>query len=195
MLIVYKIFNLTKKFNEIIFNEKKNIIPVNNFHESFKKLKKMNLEQSIQHLDDSIMKKSMIRTRSNILRDDMSMISSASVYGSTTSVVIKEKTDQLYSHFLSIIQSTNNEFEIFDTVDHLRQVLENTIEDMSSSGKKLNWIRHEMDTWSLINCLYKDRLITQKEEMEQDDLPLVNSEKFIVEHLYTSELFIYFLKS
>jgi nuclear pore complex protein Nup107 len=65
---------------------------------------------------------------------------------------------------------------------------------MESEGRKKkflganNWIRTEMNTWSLIHCLYKDRLITQKEEMEQDDLPLVNSEKLVVEHLYLSKL-------
>jgi hypothetical protein len=154
----------------------------------------MNLEQTITQLDDSYMKKSLIRTRQNVLRDDLSMISSASVYGSTAqSVLIKEKTDLLYSHFLAVIQSSSNELEIFDTVQHLRQVLENTIEDMEMGGKKLlganNWLRQEMNIWSLIHCIYKDRLVTQKEEMEQDDLPLVNSEKLIVEHLYLSKKF------
>ena len=154
----------------------------------------MSLEQSITQLDDSFMKKNLIRSRQNILRDDLS-VSSASIYGSTTqSVLFKEKTDLLYGHFLAVIQSSTNELEIFDTIQHLRQVLENTIDDMQVGGKKAfgpnNWIRQEMNTWSLIHCLYKDRLITQKEEMEQDDLPLVNSEKLIVEHLYLSKLFL-----
>lgn len=158
----------------------------------------MNLEQTITQLDDSYMKKSLIRTRQNVLRDDTSMASSVSIYGSQTqSVLIKEKTDLLYSHFLAVIQSSSNEMEIFDTVLHLRQVLENTLEEMQAGGKKLlsgaNWIRQEMNTWSLIHCLYKDRLITQKEEMETDDLPLVNSEKLIVEHLYISKYFNAFL--
>lgn len=153
----------------------------------------MNLEQSIQQLDESYIKKSLIRSRMHNLRDDVSVISGTSAYEShQMSVLLNEKTDQLYSHFLSIIQSSSNEMEIFETVYHLRQALENTIEEMESEGKRKiigtnNWIRLEMNTWSLIYCLFKDRLITQKEEMEQDDLPLVNSEKMVVEHLYMSK--------
>lgn len=167
----------------------------------------MDLERSLQQLDDSLVKKSLIRNRQRGLRDETmdfelskrrfdesSLITSASVYGSQTnlSVIVKQKTDHLYQHFLSVIQARSNEMEIFETVYDLRQVLENTIDEMESSKNvKVSsdtWIRQEMNTWSLIHCLYKDRLITQKEEMETDDLPLVNSEKVIVEHLYSSEL-------
>lgn len=167
----------------------------------------MDLEGSIQHLNDSIMKQSLIRTRQHNLRDESmgnfdfsrrkfdesSLMTSASVYGSQTnlSVIVKQKTDHLYQHFLSAIQSRSNELEIFETVFDLRQVLENTIAEMESSKNMKvgsdSWIRQEMNTWSLIHCLYKDRLITQKEDIETDDLPLVNSEKIIVEHLYLSE--------
>lgn len=159
----------------------------------------MDLERSIQLLDDSVNKKSLIRPRQRQLRNETmdfesSLMTSASVYGSQTniSVIAKQKTDHLYQHFLTVIQSRSNEMEIFETVFDLRQVLESTIEEMESSKNiKVgcdSWIRQEMNTWSLIHCLYKDRLITQKEEMEMDDLPLVNSEKVIVEHLYLSEL-------
>jgi hypothetical protein len=158
----------------------------------------MDLERSIQLLDDSIAKKSLIRPRQRQLRDETmdfesSLMTSASIYGSQTnvSVIAKQKTDHLYQHFLTVIQSRSNEMEIFETVFDLRQVLESTIEEMESSKNikvgSDSWIRQEMNTWSLIHCLYKDRLITQKEEMETDDLPLVNSEKVIVEHLYLSE--------
>lgn len=166
----------------------------------------MDLERSIQQLEDSITKKSLIRTRQRNLRDETmdfefsrrrfdesSLMTSASVYGSQTnlSVIVKQKTDHLYQHFLSVIQSRSNEMEIFETVFDLRQVLENTIEEMESSKNVKvgsdSWIRKEMNTWSLIHCLYKDRLITQKDEMETDDLPLANSEKVIVEHLYQSK--------
>lgn len=166
----------------------------------------MDLERSIQQLDDSITKKHLIRPRQHNLReetmdfefskrfDESSLLTSASVYGSQTnvSVIAKQKTDHLYQHFLTVIQSRSNEMEIFETVFDLRQVLENTVEEMESSKNikvgSDSWIRQEMNTWSLIHCLYKDRLITQKEEMETDDLPLVNSEKIIVEHLYLSKL-------
>jgi secreted Zn-dependent insulinase-like peptidase len=154
----------------------------------------MNLDQSVRQLDDSLSKRSLIRSRHHILQDDVSIISTTSAYGSQTCVLLKEKTDNLYSHFLSVIQSSSNDMEIFDTVYHLRQILENTLDEMEAAGKKFlasnNWIRQEMNIWSLIHCLYKDRLITQKEEMEQDDLPLVNSEKLVVEHLYASEFYL-----
>ena len=154
----------------------------------------MSLERSFQQLDDSIIKKGFLRSRIQNLRDDVSVISSVSNFGSQqTSILMKEKTDQLYSHFLSVIQTSSNELEVFDTIFQLRQVLVNTIEGMENEGakKKLlsanNWIRQEMNTWGLIHCLYKDRLITQKEEMDVDDLPLVNSEKLVIEHLYSSK--------
>jgi Nuclear pore protein 84 / 107 len=170
------------------------------------KLQKMDLERSLQQLNDSIAKKNLIRPRTRNLRDETmdfessrrrfdesSLMTSASVYGSQTnlSVIVKQKTDHLYHHFLSVIQSRSNEMEIFETVYELQHVLETTIDEMQSSkGMKVGsdaWIRQEMNTWNLIHCLYKDRLITQKEEMETDDLPLVNSEKIIVEHLYLSK--------
>ncbi|KAG5673126.1 hypothetical protein PVAND_003200 [Polypedilum vanderplanki] len=146
------------------------------------------MEQSFSQFEDSLAKKSLLRSRGNVFRDDASIISNTtSILGSgQTSVLIKEKTDQLYTHFLAIIQSSTD--DIFETVQNLWQVLQNTVDEMQTGAKKQigvnNWIRQEMNTWSLIHCLYKDRLITQREEMEQDDLPLVNSEKLIVENLY-----------
>lgn len=79
-------------------------------------------------------------------------------------LIVKQNTDHLYQH-LSAIQSRRIELEIFKTVFDLRQVLESTIAEMKSSknmnvGRNL-WIRKEMNTWSLIHCLYKHRLITQ----------------------------------
>ena len=166
----------------------------------------MDLDHSIQAIDESFARKNLIRTRQRNLQDntmdfensrrqfdETSLMTSASIFGSKTnlSVIVKQKTDHLYQHFLSVIQSRSNEMEVFETVYDLRQVLETTIDEMESSRNikvaSDSWIRQEMNTWSLIHCLHKDRLITQKEEMETDDLPLVNSEKVIVEHLYLSK--------
>lgn len=166
----------------------------------------MDLERSIQLLEGSATQRGLFRPHHRSMReetmdfetsrrrfDEQSLMTSASVYGSQTnlSVIVKQKTDHLYQHFLSVIQSRSNEMEIFETVFDLRQVLENTIAEMESSKNITvgsdTWIRQEMNTWSLIHCLYKDRLITQKEDMETEDLPLVNSEKVIVEHLYLSK--------
>lgn len=166
----------------------------------------MDLERSVQQLDGSNVKRSLLRPRQRNLRDETmdfeftkrrfdesSLMTSASQYGSQTnvSIIVKQKTDHLYQHFLSVIQSRSNEVEIFETVSDLRQVLENTIGEMENSKNMKvgadSWLRQEMNTWSLIQCLYKDRLITQKEEMQTDCLPLQNSEKVIVEHLYDSK--------
>lgn len=133
---------------------------------------------------------------SNIVNN--SMFTSNSVYsGSQTniSVVVKQKTDHLYTQFLEVIQSRHNELEVFETLQDLIVTIQNTIESMENpENNKRNikldsdsWLRQEQNTWQLLYCLYKDRLITQKEEMESDDLPLMNSEKNIVEHLYLSK--------
>lgn len=165
----------------------------------------MDLERSIRQLDDTYENRHLIRNYARQARDEImdfeysrrqfdqeSLLTSASVYGSATnvSVIVKQKTDHLYQHFLSVIQARSNEMEIFDTVFDLGRVLESTIDDMEHE-KNLkvphnSWIRQEMNTWSLIHCLYKDRVILQNEEMETD-LSIMNSEKAIVEHLYTSE--------
>lgn len=125
--------------------------------------------------------------------DQESLFTSASVYGGShtnVSVIVKQKTDHLYQHFLSVIQARSNEMEIFDTVFDLGRVLEQTIGDMEHE-KNLkvpnnSWIRQEMNTWSLIHCIYKDRAIVQAEDMDTE-LPLVSSEKIIIENLYASE--------
>lgn len=165
----------------------------------------MDLERSIRQLDDAFENRHLIRNYARQGRDETmdfdysrrqfdqeSLLTSASVYGSHTnvSVIVKQKTDHLYQHFLSVIQARSNEMEIFDTVFDLGRVLEQTIDDMEHE-KNLkvpnnSWIRQEMNTWSLIHCLYKDRVMLQNEEMETDS-SLVSSEKVIVEHLYTSE--------
>jgi nuclear pore complex protein Nup107 len=114
-----------------------------------------------------------------------------SVYsGSQTnlSVINKQKTDSLYTQFLEIIISRTNDSEIFETVQDLIQTLSNTIENMESNDRKghlkNHWLKEEEITWKLLYCLYKDRLITQKEPVEIDNFQLARSEKTIVEHLY-----------
>lgn len=148
----------------------------------------MNLEQSIVHLDESLVRKSFLRTRPHISRDDNSLDS----YSSDKNKILAEKMDLLYESYLYVLQSSSsNQMDIFDTVLNLKKVLENLTEEMEVGGTKTivcGWIRHEINIWKLIYALYKDRLFTQKENMDQDDLPpLVTSEKLIVEHLYLSK--------
>lgn len=116
---------------------------------------------------------------------------------SNISTIGRQKTDLLYTQFLEVIQSKTNDSEIFETVQDLILTLTNTIEEMETSNKKVmrnHWLREEENTWKLLFCLYKDRLIAQKENLEIEDLPLVNSEKTIVEHLYLSEYYLIFRK-
>lgn len=108
---------------------------------------------------------------------------------------IKQKTDRLYEHFLDIAQSRTNDTEIFDTVQDMIQTCTETFEDILRSGGRLNekqfvtgfgWLNEERNTWKLLHCLYKDRLLNQNamEEGIEDDFLLYSSEKEIIEKLY-----------
>lgn len=107
----------------------------------------------------------------------------------------KELTEHLYGHFLEVLQSRSDDSEVFDTVQDLIQTCSDTVTELATHRRKVNadagapapdnlWLIHERNTWRLLYCLYKDRLIVQKESNDFDDLPLVGSEKVIVEHLY-----------
>lgn len=104
---------------------------------------------------------------------------------------------QLYSNFLEVLQSRTDDSEVFDTVQDLIQTCSDTIDELSKQKRHKNivgsldndhitWLTHERNTWRLLYCLFKDRLIVQKESNDFDDLPMVGSEKVIVEHLYTN---------
>lgn len=108
----------------------------------------------------------------------------------------KQKTDQLYSQFLEVLQSRSNDIEVFETVQDLIQTCTDTIDNLIDNGKRLNdkyklgedmWLLHERNTWRLLYCLYKDRLMNQKELMDSDELAIIGSEKQIVEQLYSSK--------
>jgi nuclear pore complex protein Nup107 len=125
-----------------------------------------------------------------------SNLSTASTGGGTSTSVFttRNKTDQLFTQFLEILQSRTNDSEIFETVQDIIQVLTDLTEDVSKEDIKRrekyasdteDWVRSEKNTWKLLYCLYKDRLIAQKDGgLEMDELPLINSEKNIVERLY-----------
>lgn len=109
----------------------------------------------------------------------------------------RDLTGQLYSNFLEVLQSRTDDSEVFDTVQDLIQTCSDTIDELSkhkrhhNAGSSLDsdhiiWLIHERNTWRLLYCLFKDRLIVQKESNDFDDLPMVGSEKVIVEHLYTN---------
>lgn len=108
----------------------------------------------------------------------------------------QQKTEQLFSHFLEILQSRTNDSEIFDTVKDLIQICTDTLSEITKplNGRNIRdlketdheWLMKERDTWRLLYALYKDRLIVQKDASDYDDLPLLGSEKEIVEHLYAN---------
>lgn len=108
----------------------------------------------------------------------------------------KSKTDQLFFQFVEVLQSRTNDSEVFETVQDLIQTCSDMIDELFDSGRRVNdkfkleedaWLNQERNTWRLLYCLYKDRLGNQRDGMDLDDLPLMRSEKQIVEHLYTSK--------
>lgn len=115
---------------------------------------------------------------------------------SSSIVQIKSRTekltDQLYEQFLEVLQTRNNDAEIFDTVSELTQVVVDTITDIQNQMKgnkrpiEIGWLFQEKNTWQLLFALYKDRIMVQKEEIDLDVIPFGKSEKIIVERLYTN---------
>lgn len=108
--------------------------------------------------------------------------------------VFKEKTDSLYIHFLEVLQSRSNDAEIFDTVQDLIHTCTSVLdklqkeEQRSSVKGKHYWLLQEEKTWKLLYALYKDRVLTQQDNMDADDAPPLNaSEKEVVSILYSSE--------
>ncbi|XP_058460940.1 nuclear pore complex protein Nup107 [Malaya genurostris] len=112
---------------------------------------------------------------------------------------VRSRTDALFGQFLEVLQRRTSEAEVFETVQDLIETLEETlagIEKVTTQAAGIgrerkilaeeSWLNVERDTWKLLFALYKDRLLVQKEDMEMDDLPLVNSERAIVEHLYAA---------
>lgn len=108
---------------------------------------------------------------------------------------IKEKTDRLYENFLEIAQTRTNDTEIFESIQNMIQTCTDTIDDLLRKGGVLSeknifsgfgWLNQERNTWKLLYCLYKDRLLTHQlmDEGNEDDFSLYASEKEIIEKLY-----------
>lgn len=123
---------------------------------------------------------------------------------------VEQKTGQLYGDFLTILQSRTNDSEVFETVQDIIQICTDTIDEVSKhylnekqTIPNFIWLLHERNTWRLLYCLYKDRLLVQKQQQQRsgdnggddedmidgadNDLVTLNgSEKSIVEQLYTN---------
>lgn len=107
--------------------------------------------------------------------------------------IVKRKTDSLHEYFLEIAQSRANETEVFDTVHNMIQACSDIFDDILRNGgatgdKQLfEWLHQERNTWKLLYCLYKDRLLNQSHDMDDiadDEFFLYASEKEIIERLY-----------
>ncbi|XP_055525910.1 nuclear pore complex protein Nup107 [Wyeomyia smithii] len=127
-----------------------------------------------------------------------SRLSFAGSQFSVNGVNVRSKTDALFGQFLEVLQRRTSESEVFETVDDLIETLDEALNEIDKFASQVaigkerkfvaeeSWLTVERDTWKLLFALYKDRLIVQKEDNEMDDLPLVNSERAIIEHLYAS---------
>lgn len=110
--------------------------------------------------------------------------------------VAKQKTDTLFDHFLMIQQGRTSDTEIFETVQDLIQACSDTFDDIVRNGGRLNeknvfdgfgWLNQERNTWKLLQCLYKDRILGQRAadaDSDMNELWLHSSEKEIIDKLY-----------
>ncbi|XP_053669836.1 nuclear pore complex protein Nup107 [Anopheles nili] len=109
----------------------------------------------------------------------------------------KEVNKQLCEQFLEVLQRHSNASDVFEAIDELIELLDGTLVHMNLASKQLlpvgrerhmhaegMWLNAERETWKLMGCLYRDRMVTQKQDNEMDDLPLLNSEQTIISHLY-----------
>lgn len=121
-----------------------------------------------------------------------STLADSSIYAKLDPMAAKEKTDRLHSFFLEVVQGRTNEAETFETVNNLIQACSEVFEDVSRSGgvtadqQLFDWLDQERNTWKLLYCLYKDRLLNQNnmDEGNDEDMLMYASEKEIIEKLY-----------
>uniref|UniRef100_A0A182VZJ0 Nuclear pore complex protein n=1 Tax=Anopheles minimus TaxID=112268 RepID=A0A182VZJ0_9DIPT len=151
---------------------------------------------------DSVQDVGMFRTAESDRGGPLSGSQMSLVAGSTVSYTnanMRECTKQLCEEFLQVLQRYKNASDVFDAMDELIRSLDATLLQINNTAKQLlpagrerhlhaeeMWLNAERDTWRLMACLYRDRMITQKHDSELDDLPLVNSEQTIISHLYVA---------
>lgn len=125
---------------------------------------------------------------------DFTMITpETTVFAKIDPVDIKLKTDRLYELFLEIVQSSVNDTEVFETIESMIQTCTETVDDITNSGGIINehnpyddfaWLSQELNTWKLLHCLYKDRLLNQCNDDAMNEDSIHASEKEIIERLY-----------
>lgn len=129
----------------------------------------------------------------NDLTFNHTMYAKSDTENNVNAVSTKETLNSLYGRFLDNLKIRTNDSEIFETVKDLIQSCSDTLGEVSQpyhrskqQSEDYQWLIKERDTWRLLYALYKDRLIIQKEASDYDDLPLLGSEKEIIEHLYAT---------
>lgn len=129
----------------------------------------------------------------NDLTFNPTMYANSDTDNNFNTVSTKDTLNSLYSRFLDNLKIRTNDSEIFETVKDLIQSCSDTLGEVSQPYQRskqqpedYQWLIKERDTWRLLYALYKDRLIIQKEASDYDDLPLLGSEKEIIEHLYAN---------
>lgn len=110
--------------------------------------------------------------------------------------VAKQKTDLLFDDFCTIAQSRTSDAEIFDSVQDIIVTCSDAFDDIIRNGGRLNernvfdgfgWLNQERNTWKLLHCLYKDRVLGQRAtdaDSYMTDLWMHSSEKEHIDKLY-----------
>lgn len=119
-------------------------------------------------------------------------IMDSSVYAKLDPSTVKQKTDRLHEFFLEIAQGRTNEAEMFDAIHNMIQACNEVFDDILRNGgltsdqQLFEWLDEERNTWKLLYCLYKDRLLNQQsmDDANDDEFFLDASEKEIIEKLY-----------
>lgn len=164
----------------------------------------MDINKSLSLLDDSmsISKRGLNRIklpRQNVLQDsylDVPLV----IDDGSVSHFAKNKTNQLYCSFLEILQKRPNSVEVFPTVEELIESCDTILKEIDDLERKTEnrhnstdeyWsLEHEKNTWKLLYCLYKDRCVDQKDEMDIDSMVLLLTEKQIIDQLYSSKYLV-----
>ncbi|XP_055904277.1 nuclear pore complex protein Nup107 [Eupeodes corollae] len=106
---------------------------------------------------------------------------------------IREKANMLFPQFLEVLQSHNNDSEVFDTIQDIIHICSGIVDELDRDGMRTMyikqkceehlWFEQEHITWKLLYALYKDRIMVQTEPMEE--VALGCSDKEVISQLYS----------
>lgn len=165
----------------------------------------MDINKSLSLLDDSMLisKRGLNRIklpRQSVLQDSYLDISST-ISDGNVSHFAKNKTNQLYYSFLETLQKRPSSVDVFPTIEELIESCDSILKEIDDLERKTEnrhnstdeyWtLEREKNTWKLLYCLYKDRCIDQKDEMDIDNMVILMTEKQIIDQLYSSKEFFF----